>query len=85
MGGVVRYNRTLIRWAEEWQMEFSLDKCEVLHFGKVNQGQTCTLNGKVLRSVAERGDVGVQVHNSLKVESQVDRIVKKSFGMLAFI
>eukprot|EP00061_Rhincodon_typus_P001378 g14633.t1 len=22
------------RWAEEWQMEFNLDKCEVLHFGK---------------------------------------------------
>eukprot|EP00061_Rhincodon_typus_P001716 g15548.t1 len=22
------------QWAEEWQMEFNLDKCEVLHFGK---------------------------------------------------
>lgn len=26
-----------------------------------------------------------QVHSSLKVESQVERMVKKAFGMLAFI
>eukprot|EP00061_Rhincodon_typus_P013261 g39527.t1 len=32
------------RWAEEWQMEFNLDKCVVLHFGKTNQGRTYTLN-----------------------------------------
>eukprot|EP00061_Rhincodon_typus_P008505 g31179.t1 len=31
------------QWAEEWQMEFNLDKCEVLHFGKANQGRTYTL------------------------------------------
>eukprot|EP00061_Rhincodon_typus_P004050 g21630.t1 len=42
-------------------------------------------NGKVLVSVAEQGDLGVQVQTSLKVESHVDRIVKKAFGMLAFI
>eukprot|EP00061_Rhincodon_typus_P008284 g30756.t1 len=73
------------RWTEEWQMEFNLDKCEVLHFGKANQGRTYTLNGKVLGSVAEQKDFGVQVHNSLKVESQVDRIMKQAFGMLVFI
>eukprot|EP00061_Rhincodon_typus_P014660 g41829.t1 len=25
------------QWAQEWQMEFNLDKCEVLHFGNTNQ------------------------------------------------
>ena len=30
-------------------------------------------------------DLGVQVHSSLKVESQVDRVVKKAFSMLGFI
>eukprot|EP00061_Rhincodon_typus_P018091 g47114.t1 len=28
------HNKTLIRWAKEWQVEFNVDKCEVLHFGK---------------------------------------------------
>eukprot|EP00061_Rhincodon_typus_P001454 g14832.t1 len=30
--------------AEEQLMEFNLDKCLVLHFGKANQGRTYTLN-----------------------------------------
>ena len=28
------------QWADEWQMEFNLDKCEVMHFGRSNQGRT---------------------------------------------
>ena len=33
----------------------------------------------------EQRDLRVQVHSSLKVESPIDRAVKKAFGMLAFI
>eukprot|EP00061_Rhincodon_typus_P003997 g21512.t1 len=36
-------------------------------------------------SSVEQRDLGVQVHSSLKAESQVDRMVKKAFSMLAFI
>eukprot|EP00061_Rhincodon_typus_P006576 g27355.t1 len=32
------------QWAEEWQLEFNLDKCEVLYFGKESQGRNYTLN-----------------------------------------
>eukprot|EP00061_Rhincodon_typus_P018572 g47793.t1 len=73
------------QWAEEQQIKFNLDKCEVLHFGKANQDKTYTLNAKVPGSVAEQRDLRAQVHSSLKVESQVDKIVKMVFGMLAFI
>eukprot|EP00061_Rhincodon_typus_P004049 g21629.t1 len=65
------------QWVEEWQMEFNLDKCEVLHFDRANQGRTSTPNDKILGRVAEQKDLGVQVHSSLKVELQVDRVVKK--------
>ena len=95
IGGVVDSEEGFLRlqqdldqmgqWAEKWQMEFNSDKCEVLHFGKANLSRTYTLNGKVLGSVAEQRDLGVQGHSSLKVESQVDRIVKEAFGMLSFI
>eukprot|EP00061_Rhincodon_typus_P009896 g33735.t1 len=67
------------KWAEEWQMEFNLDTCEVLHFRKT------IANGKILGSVAEQRDLREHVFSSLKVESQVGRIVKKVFGTLAFI
>eukprot|EP00061_Rhincodon_typus_P014876 g42231.t1 len=44
-----------------------------------------TGNGRALVSIAKQSDLGVQAHSSLKVESQVGRVVKKTFGMLAFI
>eukprot|EP00061_Rhincodon_typus_P015643 g43430.t1 len=72
------------KWAEKWQMEFNIDKYEVLHFGKSNQGRSFMVNSRALRSVVEQKDFGVQVHSSLKVESQVDRAVKMAFGTLAF-
>ena len=66
-------------------MVFNLDKCEVMHFGRLNQCRTYSVNGRALGRVTEQRDLGVQVDSSLKVESQVDRVVKKAFGMLGFI
>ena len=66
-------------------MAFNLDKCEVMHFGRSHQGRTYSVNGRVLGRVIEQRDLGVQVHSSLKVESQVDRVVKRAFGILGFI
>ena len=39
--------------ADEWQMEFNLDKCEVMHFGRSNQGRTYSVNGRALGRVIE--------------------------------
>lgn len=33
----------------------------------------------------EQADLGMQVHSSLKMVSQIDRVVKKAFDILAFI
>ena len=75
----------LEEWAERWQMEFNAEKCEVLHFGRNNPNRTYRVNGRALRNAVEQRDLGITVHSSLKVESHVDRVVKKAFGMLAFI
>ena len=61
------------QWADKWQMDFNLDKCEVMHSGRLNQGRTYSVNGRALGRVTEQRDLGVHVHSSLKVESQVDR------------
>ena len=42
------------QWAEEWQMEFNLDKCKVIHFGRSNQGRTYSVNGRALGRVTEQ-------------------------------
>lgn len=42
-------------------------------------------NGRASRSVVEQKGRGIQVHNTLKVTSQVDKAVKRAFVMLFFI
>jgi len=67
-------------WAEKWQMEFNLEKWEAIHFGRTNLNAEYRVNGRTLGSVEEQRDLGV-----LKVATQVDRAVKKAYGVLAFI
>ena len=66
-------------------MEFNPDKCEVMHFGRSNTDRKYTVNGRTLKSIDRQRDLGVQIHRSLKVAMQVEKVVKKAYGMLAFI
>eukprot|EP00061_Rhincodon_typus_P018452 g47625.t1 len=66
-------------------MEFNLDECEVFYFDKTNQGRNYTVNDRALGAVVEQRDVGLQVHGSLEVVSQIDRVVMMAFGTLVFI
>ena len=42
-------------WAQKWQMELNLDKCEVMHFGGSNLGVNYTLNSRPLGTLTYRG------------------------------
>ena len=72
-------------WANSWQMQFNVDKCEVIHFGGKNRKTDYYLNGGQLGKGEVQRDLGVVVHQSLKVGMQVQQAVKKANGMLAFI
>ena len=56
-----------------------------MHFGRSNAGEKYTVNGRTLKSIDRQRDLGVQVHRSLKVAIQMEKVVKKAYGMLAFI
>ena len=56
-----------------------------MHFGRSNTDRKYTVNGRTLKSIDRQRDLGVQVHRSLKVATQVEKVVKKAYGMLAFI
>ena len=43
------------------------------------------ITGKTLGSVEDQKDLGVRVHRTLKAASQVEAVVKKAYGVLAFI
>jgi len=75
----------LKKWAEKWKNKFNPDKCEGMHFGRSNDCRNYTVNGRLLRSTETQRDLGVHVHRSLKVATQVEKVVKKAYCMLAFI
>ena len=37
----------LARLAEQWQMEFNPEKCEVMHFWRTNKAREYTMNGRI--------------------------------------
>jgi len=83
--GLQRDLDQLGQWADEWQMEFILHKCEVMDFGRSNQDRTCSVHGRTLVRVIEKKRSLGTIHSSFNVQSQVDRMVEKAFSMLGFI
>ena len=66
-------------------MDFNPDKCVVVHFGRSNRMKEYNIKGKTLGNVEDQKDLGVRVHRTLKAASQVEAVVKKAYGILAFI
>ena len=61
-----------------------MDKCEVIHFCSNNRMTDYYLNWCKLGEVNTQRDLGVLVHHSLKVNTQVQQAIKAN-GILAFI
>ena len=72
-------------WTNQWQMQYNLDKCEVIHFGNKNKKVDYYLNGCKLGEECLHRDLGVLIHQSLQISMQVQQAVKKANGMLAFV
>lgn len=53
-------------------------------FGTSNAGRTYNGNGSVIKSVDFRRDLRVQVHSSLKIDTQMVRLVNMAFCMPSF-
>ena len=56
----------LVKWAEDWGMQFNVAKCKIMHVGQNNPGHRYYMAGQVLAEVDEEKDVGVTVQKSLK-------------------
>ena len=59
-----------------WQMEFNVDKCEVIHFGQENGKTTYYLNEERLWGVLVLGDLGFLMHEVQKSGNLVCRYSK---------
>jgi len=49
----------LLSLTKDWQLSFNIDKCKVMHFGRLNEAHSYCLDGLPLVKVSEEKDLGV--------------------------
>ena len=73
----------LLDWSDIWQMPFNVSKCQVMHLGKDNQDFEYFMGGhKLLETVTEGRDLGVQFTNNLKPSRQCQLAYSKASTVL---
>ncbi|XP_072178742.1 uncharacterized protein [Diadema setosum] len=72
-------------WAGRWQMRYNADKCGVMHVGYHNPHHTYHMGNDTLRVTPEEKDLGVLIHQSLKVSTQCAAAAKKANRVLGMI
>ena len=72
-------------WADKWKMEFNVDKCKVMHLGRLNQCQDYTMGGENLKVTLEEKDLGVLIDNKLDFGNHIRAITNKANRMLGMI
>ena len=73
------------KWADKWKMEFNVDKCKVMHLGRLNQCQEYSMGGKNLQVTTEEKDLGVLIDNKLEFGNHIRVITNKANRMLGMI
>ena len=72
-------------WANKWKMEFNVDKCKIMHLGRLNPKQTYTMGGVDLTVTTEEKDLGVLIDDKLDFGKHIKDIVKKANRRLGLI
>ena len=75
----------LCTWSNEWQMQFNIDKCKVMHIGKKNPLCKYKMNGSKLEEVTIEKDLGVYISNDAKPSVQCQQSYLKANRMLGFV
>ena len=68
---------SLTRWASDWQLNISINKCAVLHLGRNNLSYDYALDGTTLPGVREMRDLGVKVDSRLCFSAHYAEIAAK--------
>ena len=68
----------LLKWAEDWQMQFNKDKCHIIHLGWNNKRFEYNMRGTPLGTSECEKDLGVMVHQTLKPSTQCAKAAKKA-------
>ena len=60
-------------------MKFNVDKCSVMHCGRLNRNIDYKLYGQNIRVTESEKDIGVIIHHDMKFQDQVGPAAKKVY------
>ena len=78
----------LVKWSEDWLLQFHPDKCHVLTIGKlsdIKHAHPYTLDGNQLEHVFEEKDLGIVIDSELTFDEHIAKQVKKANSILGVI
>jgi len=75
----------MVKWSEDWQMLFNIDKCKVMHVGRTNKSELYDMGGILIKECDEEKDLGVTIDKSFKVGKQCATAAKKANVILGMI
>jgi hypothetical protein len=81
----------LVTWADQWQLRFNVDKCQVLHFGSNNPCREYSMRKHgcdervVLGSPDCERDLGVIIDRDLKFAEHIENQVNKANRLVGLI
>jgi ribonucleases P/MRP protein subunit RPP40 len=76
---------TLSKWSKDWQMEFNIEKCSVIHIGAKNEGNKYSLCNRDLRVSNKERDLGIIMDDELKFTDQCNNAVRNANITLGMI
>jgi len=75
----------LQKWTEDWQIEFNVDKCSIIHLGSNNIGRDYEMNANSIKTSIEEKDLGVLIDNKLHFRQHIENITNSANKMLGII
>ena len=60
----------LLKWSDEWGMDFNKAKCKIMHLGRHNPEHVYFMGNHQLESITEERDIGVVIQKDLKPTRQ---------------
>ena len=76
---------SLMKWSQDWQMEFNVDKCHIMHIGNKNKEFKYTMGNQELQASEFEKDIGVLIQRNLRPSLQCAKAAKTANALLAQI
>ena len=79
----------LEKWSDKWKLHFNMDKCKVMHIGKLNPKFDYPMlkNKKdiIIKKCTYEKDLGVTFDDNLQFDAHVQRVINKANSMIGII